>query len=175
MSQALKEWLAGALRGLLSVVLLTLLWSSSGFAHSGHDHALSSQTEVGTSVGLLNAAPAEKVMIKATTTEFNARLDPKALQRASGEARGLALAEARESEDCLENCPSDCSECDCHACKGNCSAGDACSTSCASVHSAVIFQGVSTPGGSETVRLVLPITDRADGRTLSPEPPPPKL
>lgn len=175
MSQALKGWLNGALRGLLSVVLLSLLWSTSGFAHSGHAHALSSQSEVGTSVGLVNAAHAEKVMIAATSTEFKARLNPSALQQASGEARGSAWAEARNREDCLANCPSGCSDCDCHACKRNCSAGDSCFLSCASVHSALISEGVSTPGESATVRLVLPTTDRTDGRTLSPDPPPPKL
>jgi len=174
-SRALPELLGRGPQALLMVVLLSVLWTSPGHAHSAHKHDAIPQPAVGAATLLEAVASTEKAPVAASATSVKTWLRSQAQRWSPDSSRDLVWVEERDSQNCGANCASDCIGCDCGACQGGCLAGDECFTSCASAQGALISQDTNLPCISQAAQYLFPMTGRADGRTLSPEPPPPKL
>jgi len=159
---------------ILMAVLLSVLWASPGRAHSGHTHQIVSAPAAGTATNPGFHASRQVASDSVRVSSHSGRLDCRASASSLGAMRHVAWARSADVPRCGPACGEGCAGCNCGSCQGTCSSGNACSAACASVHGAIVSQKTNAYGISEVVQFLLPIAERTNGRTLSPEPPPPK-
>lgn len=174
MSRALLQSSVGIVPLILTAVLLSVLWAAPGLAHSGHASHATSMPAVGSPTSQLGKVARADTLPDANSVFRSALLSSKAWPISPGVARQVVWAMSVDVLTCGPACGKSCADCDCGSCLGTCSSGNACSAACASMHGAIVSQGMNAFGNFEVVRFFRPSADRMSGRALSPEPPPPK-
>lgn len=174
MSRALSRRTARLAALILTVVLLSVLMASAGHAHWGHTYHANSIPTADSPTSQSGKVARADTSPQVDTVSPTTLLNPRASDSSGDVARQVVWARSAGVRSCGSACGEGCADCHCGSCLGTCSSGNACSTACASMHGAIVSQETNAFGLFEVLRFLLPVADRTSGRTLSPEPPPPK-